>query len=818
MEISYKWLKRYLPVDLPASEISALLTDCGLEIETMEKYESVKGGLENVIIGKVLTCEAHPDSDHLHITTVDTGQEQPLHIVCGAPNVKAGQNVVVACVGATLYPSDGGSITIKKSKIRGEVSEGMICAEDELGVGEDHAGIMVLPETAVPGTPAKDYFQVESDTVFGIGLTPNRSDAICHIGVARDLSASIHRHLGKKIPLQYPDISGFPETGPANPVSIEIQDTERCPRYSGLHISGVRVAESPEWMKGLLRTVGIRPINNIVDITQFVMLECGQPMHAFDAAKISGKKVIVRRAVKDEPFMTLDGIERKLDPEDLVICNANSPMCLAGVMGGEHSGITDKTTDIFLESACFQAAGIRKTAKRHTMKTDASFRYERGCDPNITLWTLKRAAMLIQEIAGGTISAVTDCYPIPVEKKNVDISYAQLNTIAGQELEREMVLQILTDLEMAPVKDENGIMTIAVPTNKVDVTRPADIAEEVMRIYGYNRIGMPDRFTFHPSTLDENPQLVVKERISTYLSDNGFYEIMNNSLTKSDYSRFDFINDDETVKLMNPLSKDLQQMRQTLLFGGLESIAHNINHANCNLRMYEFGTIYHKDNEKSATDSVTARFPHRQRLSLWVTGMLQPASWEAKPEESGFFYLKNMVLNALQKANFTTKRLVPQKLEKYCGMVHALQYQLRQQPVVTIGEVDPEILKYFGIKQRVYHADIIFDTLVAQVERKKIRFKELNRFPEVERDLALLVDKKVCYEQLEKIAYKTDVAIQSVNLFDVYEGKNLPEGKKSYALNFVITNQERTFTAEEVQAVMDKLIRAYEKETGAQLR
>ncbi|MBR4492050.1 MAG: phenylalanine--tRNA ligase subunit beta, partial [Bacteroidales bacterium] len=407
MEISYKWLKRYLPVDLPAAETSALLTDCGLEIETVEQYESIKGGLEHVYIGKVLTCEAHPDSDHLHITTVDTGQEQPLHIVCGAPNVKAGQNVVVACVGATLYPSDGGSITIKKSKIRGEVSEGMICAEDELGVGEDHAGIMVLPETAVPGTPAKDYFQVESDTVFGIGLTPNRSDAICHIGVARDLSASIHRHLGKKIPLQYPDISGFPEKGPANPVSIEIKDTERCPRYSGLHISGVRVAESPEWMKGLLRTVGIRPINNIVDITQFVMLECGQPMHAFDAAKINGKKVIIRRAVKEEPFMTLDGIERKLDPEDLVICNANSPMCLAGVMGGEHSGITDKTTDIFLESAFFQAAGIRKTAKRHTMKTDASFRYERGCDPNITLWTLKRAAMLIQEIAGGTISAVT---------------------------------------------------------------------------------------------------------------------------------------------------------------------------------------------------------------------------------------------------------------------------------------------------------------------------------------------------------------------------------------------------------------------------
>ena len=818
MEISYKWLKRYLPVDLPAAEISALLTDCGLEIETMEPYESIKGGLEQVFIGKVLTCEAHPDSDHLHLTTVDVGKEEPLHIVCGAPNVAAGQHVVVACVGATLYPSDGSCITIKKSKIRGAVSEGMICAEDELGVGEDHAGIMVLPETALPGTPAKEYFQVESDTVFGIGLTPNRSDAICHIGVARDLSASIHRHLGKKTAVQYPDISRFPADGAANPISIEIRDTERCPRYSGLHISGVRVAESPDWLKGLLRTVGIRPINNIVDITQFVMLECGQPMHAFDAARIKGNRVVIRRAAKDEPFLTLDGVERKLDPEDLVICHSDAPMCLAGVMGGEHSGITEQTTDVFLESAFFQAAGIRKSAKRHTLKTDASFRYERGCDPNITLWALQRAALLIQELAGGSISAITDCYPQPVGKTNVTVSYAQLDAIAGQELEREMVLQILTDLEMEVTEKENGVLSIAVPTNKVDVTRPADIAEEVLRIYGYNRIGMPDRFVFHPSTLEENPQLAAKERISTYLSDNGFFEIMNNSLTKSDYSRYDFICGDETVTLMNPLSKELQQLRQTLLFGGLESIAHNINHANCNLRMYEFGTIYQKDPSKSATESVTARFPHRQRLSLWVTGALQPASWEAKPEESGFFYLKNMVLNALQKANFTTKRLVPQQVEKQGGMLHALQYQFRQQTLITIGEVDPELLKHFGIKQRVYHADIVFDTLVAQVERKKIRFKELNRFPEVERDLALLVDKEVRYEQLEKIAYKTDAAIQSVNLFDVYEGEHLPAGKKSYALNFVITNTERTFTAEEVQAVMDKLIRAYEKEAGAQLR
>ncbi|MBP5614832.1 MAG: phenylalanine--tRNA ligase subunit beta, partial [Bacteroidales bacterium] len=717
------------------------------------------GGLEHVLIGKVLTCEPHPDSDHLHLTTVDVGGAQPLNIVCGAPNVAAGQHVVVACVGAVLHPSDGETVTIKKSKIRGAVSEGMICAEDELGIGEDHAGIMTLPETAVPGTPARDYFHVETDTVFGIGLTPNRSDAICHIGVARDLSASIHRHLGAKQEVVWPDITTFPENGELNPISIQIQDEERCPRYSGLHIRGVKVGESPDWLKGLLRSVGIRPINNIVDITQFVMLECGQPLHAFDAAKISGKKVIIRRAAKDEPFMTLDGIDRKLDTEDLVICNDSSPMCLAGIMGGELSGIHNNTTDVFLESACFQAAGIRKCAKRHTLKTDASFRYERGCDPNITLWALKRAALLIRELAGGEISSATDIYPHPQEKAQVLFSLEKLNALAGQEIEEEMVRQILSDLEIGILHEEPGLLTLAIPTNKVDVTRPADVAEEVLRIYGYNRIGMPGSFNFHPSMLDEHPLLEVKERISEYLSDNGFYEIMNNSLTKSDYSRFSFINENETVRLMNPLSKDLQQMRQTLLPGGLESIAHNINHSNTNLRFYEFGTVYKKNADLPKEADVTARFPHNRRLAMWVTGTLQAPSWEAKQDESSFFYLKNRVVNALQTANFNIRRLKLQQMENTDGMVSLLRYFFRQQPVITIGETDPELLKAFGIKQPVYFADVDCDLLATQIERKKIRFKELNRFPEVERDLALLVDKDTTYEQLEKIALKTDPSI-----------------------------------------------------------
>ncbi|MBO4282893.1 MAG: phenylalanine--tRNA ligase subunit beta [Bacteroidales bacterium] len=819
MEISYKWLKRYLPTDLPEAKVSALLTDCGLEIETMETYESIRGGLENVCIGKVLTCEAHPNSDHLHLTTVDVGREEPLHIVCGAPNVAEGQHVVTACIGATLYPSDGEPLTIKKSKIRGEVSEGMLCAADELGIGSDHDGILVLPETAVPGTPAKTYFQVETDTVFGIGLTPNRSDAICHIGVARDLAASIHCHLGKKIPLRLPDLSAFPENGHANPVSIDIQDNERCPRYSGLHIRNVRVQESPDWLKSLLKTVGIRPINNIVDITQFVMLECGQPMHAFDTGKIKGNQVIIRRARPEEPFRTLDGIDRKLDVEDLVICDSNDPMCLAGVMGGEWSGISDTTTEVFLESAYFQAAGIRKTAKRHTLKTDASFRYERGCDPNITVQALKRAALLIRELAGGEISALTDVYPKTIQKAQIIFPLSYLNALAGQTIEKEMVCQILNDLEIDIRKDENGTLTLAVPTNKVDVTRPADVAEEVLRIYGYNRIDLPSQFEYRPSVMEENPLLAVKERMSAYLSDNGFFEIMNNSLTRSEYAeRFDFISPEETVHLMNPLSKDLQDMRQSLLFGGLESIARNINHGNTDLRMYEFGTVYRKDKSKTPQDSVLERYPHHQRLALWASGQLQSASWQAAAEESDFFYLKNMVLNSLHKARFQTQRLKVETVENTMGLAYALQYRFRQQLLLTIGEVDTETLKYFGIKQPVYYAEIDCDALMRSLEPAPIRFRDLNRFPEVDRDLALLVDKSVTYAQLEKIAFQTDPAVKEVNLFDVYEGKNLEAGKKSYALSFRISNPERTFTADEVQAIMDKLIRAYEKEANAKLR
>lgn len=817
MEISYKWLQQYLPTSLSAEQISILLTDCGLEIESLEKYESVKGGFEHVVIGKVLTCEAHPDSDHLHLTTVDVGEATPLNIVCGAPNVAAGQTVVVARIGATLYPSEGEPFSIKKSKIRGAVSEGMICAEDELGIGEDHAGIMVLPSSIAAGTAAKDYFKVETDDIFGIGLTPNRSDAICHIGVARDLVASIHQHYKQLVKLEIPDVSAFPTKSFKNPVTVTITDSERCPRYSSLFIKGVKVAESPDWLKNRLRCIGIRPINNIVDITQFVMLECGQPLHAFDAADIEQNQVIVRTAKQDEEFITLDGIERKLSSEDLVICNHKEPMCLAGVMGGKHSGISDNTCNVFLESAYFQAAGIRKTSKRHALKTDASFRYERGCDPNITLFALKRAALLIQEIAGGEISEITDVYPKPIENAIIGFPLEKLNDLTGKVIEKEIVCQILKDLDIAILKDNGAELTLSIPTNKVDVTRVADVVEEILRIYGYNNIPMPDHFEYKPSTLEENPLLEVKERISTYLSDNGFFEIMNNSLTKSDYSNYDFINKAETITLMNPLSKELQDMRQTLLFGGLESIVNNINHSNFDLRLYEFGTIYRKDTLKGTTDEVPVRFPHQQRLAIWVSGKQHRISWQKEADDCDIFYLKNMILNALQRCNFQLQRLKTEMTEKENGLVNVLKYSFNNEVIIRMGELHPEILKNFGIKQKVCYAETDCDKLVALLERKKIIFKDLNRFPEVERDLALLVDEAVSYETLEKMAYKCNPAIKTVQLFDVYEGKNLEKGKKSYALKFIISNKEKTFTNDEIQAIMDKLIAMYEK-SGAQLR
>ncbi len=819
MDISYNWLKEYIHVDLEINEMANILTGIGLEIEGIRSYESIQGGLDKVYIGKVITCDKHPNADRLHITTVDVAFSELLTIVCGAPNVAAGQHVVVATLGAVLYPSEGEPITIKKSKIRDVFSEGMICAEDELGIGQSHAGIMVLSDNPTVGMPAKEYFKVTNDTVFEIGLTPNRSDATSHIGVARDVAAYINTHYPDKIKVCYPKTDTFPVQSFPNPIKITVEDTIACPRYSGLYIKNIAVKESPDWLKTKLNTIGIRPINNIVDITQFVLFEMGQPLHAFDAKHISGNHVIVKKVKKDTPFTTLDGIERKLNDNDLMICNAVEPMCIAGVMGGKDSGISQTTTDVFLESAYFNPVNIRKTSKFHTLKTDASFRYERGCDPNITTFAIKRAALLIQELAGGNISEITDIYPEKIEEKQVTINFQRLNILIGKDIEKTIVKNILSSLEMEIIHEDTENITLSIPTNKVDVTREADVIEEFLRIYGYNNVELKSTFVYTPSTLSESPLIRFKENTSSFLSHNGFYEIMNNSLTKSDYTDFDFIQKNEAISLLNPLSKELQNMRQTLLLGGLESIIHNINYSNTNLRLYEFGTVYRKDPNKSNIDSVVERYPHINHLALFATGKQHEGSWQIKEQENDFFYLKNMILHILQINNLSLQSFQTETVVSNGAMINVLKFTHNQETVISIGEVNKQVLKYFGIKQPVYYAEVDCDKLLALCEKKKVIFKELNKFPEVHRDLALLIDKHITYQEIEKVALKTGKQlIKSVNLFDVYEGKNLEEGKKSYAVSFVISDTNKTLTNDEINTVMNRLIAAYEKELGAKLR
>lgn len=819
MDISYNWLKDYLQTDLTNEQMSYILTDIGLEVEGIRRYESIKGGLEGICIGKVISCEKHPNADRLHITQVDVGENATLQIVCGAPNVAAGQSVVVARIGATLYPTEGEAFTIKKSKIREAISEGMICAEDELGIGSSHAGIMVLNDAPPCGMPAKEYFKIAVDTIFEIGLTPNRSDAASHLGVARDVLAYLKTHHPTTQRLRYPEITSFPTNTAPNPIQITIEDTEACPRYSGLCIADVTVKESPEWLKNRLNAINIRPINNIVDITQYILFEFGQPLHAFDANKIKGKKVIIKKLAEGTPFVTLDSIERKLTDKDLMICNDTEPMCIAGVMGGKDSGITAETKHVFLESAYFNPVSIRKTSKHHSLKTDASFRYERGCDPNITTYALQRAALLIQQIAGGSISTPTDVYPTPIKKKEVTLHYQRLNALIGKEIDRETVDKIILALEMKITAKTDDSICIAVPTNKPDVTREADVIEEFLRIYGYNHVETTNTFTYTPSTLKENPLIALKERISSYLSSNGFFEIMNNSLTKSEYADFDFINKQETISLLNPLSKDLQHMRQSLLFGGLESIVNNINHSNENLRLYEFGTIYNRNLHTTSDHSVVERYLHQTHLALFVTGKQHSESWQYKANDLDFYYLKNTIENVLSKANFDLKRFTCQSELTAGALCHVLNYAFDSQTILRIGEVNKDVLKHFGIKQNVYYADIDCDKLIALDIKKKVLFKELNKFPEVERDLALLLDKHITYKEVEALALKTErKLLKSVNLFDVYEGKNLDEGKKSYAVRFILSHPDKTLTNDEINQVMDKLIKAYQKELGASLR
>ena len=820
MKISYNWIREYINTDLPPQEISDLLTDCGLEVESFEEYQSCKGGLKGLVIGKVLTCEKHPDADRLSLTTVDVGGEVPLHIVCGAANVRSGQYVVVATLGTELHPVEGKSFKIKKSKIRGKDSEGMICAEDEIGLGQSHDGIMVLEGCPKIGTPAAVYFEVENDVIFEIGLTPNRSDAASHIGVARDLVALLNTRKNQNVSLKYPDVQNFQSELKQCPIAVEVEDAAACPRYTGLYIKNIKVQPSPAWLQNRLKAIGIRPINTVVDATQYVLFEMGQPLHVFDADKIQGNRVIVKKVADKTKFTTLDGIERTLSKDDLMICNAQQPMCIAGVFGGEDSGVKDSTQNIFLESAYFHPVGIRKTAKNHALKTDASFRYERGADPEITVYAAKRAALLIQNLAGGEISEIADFYPNPVQKKEVMLRYKQLNKITGKIIDKEIVKKILTAIELEIVKESAEELLLAVSTNKVDVTREVDVIEEFLRIYGYNQVEIPAKMSYTLSFLPQNPLTRIKETISNYLSSNGFNETMNNSLTKAEYSEnFNFIDKTQTVPLLNPLSRDLADMRKTLLFSGLENIIHNINHGTTDLKLYEFGSVYFKNADAAQNDDVLKRFSEREFLAIFVSGKRQAECWQEKQTDVDFCYLKNMVVNSLNRVNVSLQPLSAKVFESTATMNNVLQYRASEAVFITIGQINRRLLKSFDIKQDVFYAEIDCAVLAKLTKGEKAVYEDLNKFPEVNRDLALLIDKQVTYKDIEDLAFKTERKyLKSMNLFDVYQGEHLEEGKKSYAIRLILCDKEKTLTNNEINAVMDKLIAAFETKLGAKLR
>ncbi|MCL2246906.1 MAG: phenylalanine--tRNA ligase subunit beta [Lentimicrobiaceae bacterium] len=817
MKISFNWLKQHINFNLSPEEVSIYLTNCGLEVEAIEKFETIKGGLQGIVMGEVLTCEDHPDSDHLHVTTVNIGAETPLNIVCGAPNVRAGLKVAVATVGATLYAGDE-SFIIKKSKIRGAASEGMICSEKELQLGESHEGIMELSENAQVGKPAADYFNIEIDYVFEIGLTPNRSDAISHIGVARDLFAALKQN---KIPcskLPLPFIGDFIPSKRKPPISITIENKTACPRYSGICLEDVKIKESPDWLKNRLLSVGIRPINNVVDITQYVMFETGHPLHAFDSDKIEGRKIIIKTLPKDTLFRTLDDKELKLHEEDLMICDTVQGLCIAGVYGGKDSGITGTTQNVFLESAYFNPTSVRKTAKRHGLKTDAAFRFERGCDVNMTVYALQRVAQLLVELANAVItSEVIDEYPTIIEPAVLPLSIEEVEKVAGKKIDKETISSILLHLGFENSAISENKLSVTIPLNKHDITRSIDLIEEVLRIYGYNNIEIPVEIRYFRHSKPEATLRILQKDISTYLADNGFYEMVNNSISKGEYaSIFDFVDENERVNLVNPLSSELNAMRQSMLISGLETIARNLNNKNNNLKLFEFGKTYHLVN-KEATD-VLQRFSEREKLSLFVTGKTHDENWIEQSKDLDIFFLKNFIENILHKTGvaFNTHTSTS---ENGMMLINTLSYFNNEQYVAITGQVHPKILKYFDIKRPVYYAEIEVPILFFKYLMNKTIYTPIATIPAVKRDLALVVDKTVSYQQLEKVAAQFGSRhIKKVSLFDVYEGNKLPEGKKQYALNFVLQHSEKTMTDEEINKIMSKLVGAFERECAATLR
>ena len=820
MNISYNWLKEYVSFDLTPNEVAAALTSIGLEVGSVEEVQTIKGGLEGIVIGEVLTCEPHPNSDHMHVTTVDLGRGEPVQIVCGAPNVAAGQKVVVATLGTKLYAGDE-CFTIKKSKLRGIESNGMICAEDEIGLGTDHAGIIVLPEDAIPGTTAKDYYHIKSDYVMEVDITPNRADACSHYGVARDLYAYLVQN-GMPTSLRRPSDEAFHVDNEDLDIDIVVDNTEACPRYAGVTVKGVTVKESPEWLRNKLRIIGLRPINNIVDVTNYILHAYGQPLHCFDANKIKGNKVIVKTMPAGTSFVTLDGVERKLDGRDLMICDEEAPMCIGGVFGGLESGTTETTTDVFLESAYFHPTWIRKTARRHGLNTDASFRFERGIDPNGVIYCLKQAALLVKELAGGTISMnIKDVYPVPMKDFEVDITYGEVHSLIGKYIPEETIKSIVTSLEMKIVKESSDGLKLQVPPYRVDVQRPCDVVEDILRICGYNNVEIPTTLKSSLTTKGEvDKSQKLQNLIAEQLVGCGFYEILNNSLTKAAYYEgLESFQAKNLVMLMNPLSADLNCMRQTLLFGGLESIAHNANRKNADLKFFEYGNCYEFHEENRHPEKTLSAYREGYHLGIWMTGKRVSKSWAHQDEPSSVYELKAHVENIFSRLGLSMHDMVIGNLSNDLFAAALTVHTKGGRLLATIGMLTKKILKVFDIDNDVFYADLNWQQLMKAIKNVKVGYKEISKFPAVRRDLALLLDKKVQFAEIEKIAYNTEKRLlKDVELFDVYEGKNLETGKKSYAVSFLLQDENQTLNDKQIDRIMQKLIANLQSQLNAKLR
>ena len=821
MNISYKWLKEYVDVNLSAEEIAVALTSIGLEVGGVEEVQAIKGGLEGLVVGHVLSMEVHPNSDHMHICQVDLGQGEPVQIVCGAANVDAGQKVIVATLGTKLYSGDE-CFTIKRSKLRGVESLGMICAEDEIGVGTSHDGIIVLPEDTPVGMKAADYFNIQSDWLIEVDITPNRADACSHWGVARDLYAWLVRN-GYETKLHRPSVDDFKVDNTNLPIAIEVENTEACPRYCAVTISGVEVKESPEWLKEKLEIIGLRPINNIVDITNYIMMAYGQPLHCFDADMIEGGKVVVKSMPEGTPFVTLDGVEHKLSDRDLAICNAVAPMCIAGVFGGKGSGTYETTKNVLIESAYFHPTWIRKSARRHGLQTDASFRFERGIDPDGQIYALKRAAQLIKELAGGEISMeIVDVEaPELVKKFSVDVTYDYIYSLIGKNISSDVVKEILTSLEMKIVAETAEGLSLEVPAYRVDVQRAPDVVEDVLRIYGYNNVEIPSAVK-SSLTIKGNVDAAYKleNLVSEQLVGCGFNEILNNSLTREAYyDGLQTYKSENLVRLMNPLSSDLNVMRQSLLFGGLEVVRHNVNRRNANLRLFEFGNCYYFNEGKRNPEKVLSAYSEDQRLGLWVTGKRVEGSWAHPNEDSSFYELKAYVMNILVRIGLPMGGLLIENGENDIFAKSIVVKDRNGKVYLELGLVKKAILAAFDIEQEVYYADLNWSLLTSKVRGAKVSFKEISKFPAVSRDLALLVDKQVTFAEIEKVCFAADKKLlKKVELFDVYEGKNLEAGKKSYAINLTLQDEDKTMNDKQTDNIMQKIVQNLEKQLGAKLR